>query len=128
MARVMLIEDHEDVQIVLREFLEQAGHTVRLARLGRDAMDDIRALEYDLLITDVVLPLVSGWDLIEHARKLRGDLPIIAISGGAPSLSAEAALRLSTLKGADGVLEKPFRRDQLLHMVAALLQPDARPI
>jgi CheY-like chemotaxis protein len=123
MATVLVVEDEPEVQALLCEMLVQAGHQAIAARTGEAAMEEVRSQSYDLLVTDIVMREVDGWQLIRWLRANRPAVPVIAISGGARALHPETALNLSKAYGAHRVLTKPVSREQLLRAVTELLRP-----
>lgn len=123
MARVLVVEDEPEVQTIICDMLAQAGHEAVPAGTGQAAMDDVRNQSYDLLITDIVMREVDGWQVIRWLRANRPATPVIAVSGGARALHPETALNLSKAYGAHRVLTKPVSRAELLQAVADLLRP-----
>src|SRR5689334_5065566 len=121
MASILVVDDDPGVQQALAEMLAAGGHHVMLARLGREALEDVRTLEFDLLGTDIVMPEVDGWRLIRALRECKPAAAVIAVSGGAVALEPDVALRLSAAFGAHGVMRKPIRKDALLKMVAEVM-------
>jgi signal transduction histidine kinase len=107
--RILLVDDHEAVRETTAGMLSDMGHKVQAAADGpamlrklRDAPDD-----YDLVITDYAMPIMSGGDMLEQARKIRPDLPGIIISGYADGQS------ISRKPSEIVVLTKPFTLDQI---------------
>jgi DNA-binding response OmpR family regulator len=117
MARIMVVEDEPAVAQAIGDILEHGDHEVLYARPGRDAAADAVDRRYDLLITDIVMPEVSGWEIIKRVRRERPATPIIAISGGGHIMDPDVALRLSSRLGAHATLQKPIDVDSLLHAV-----------
>jgi two-component system, cell cycle sensor histidine kinase and response regulator CckA len=116
---VLLAEDEEDVRDVAREFLESAGHKVLQAPCGDAAISLAAAHEgqIDLLITDMVMPGMSGQELARRMRAARGGIRVIYMSGYSEHAAGEAT------KGdtAAAVLTKPFSRSALLRTVRDVL-------
>ncbi|XXX81903.1 PAS domain S-box protein [Sorangium sp. So ce134] len=79
--RILLVEDHEDTAEMMSELLTLTGHTVRIARSVRSALDLVGAEAFDLLVSDLGLPDGSGTDLIESIRSAGHGLKAIALSG-----------------------------------------------
>jgi two-component system, chemotaxis family, chemotaxis protein CheY len=121
MARVLVVEDEPEVQTTLCDLLAQGGHEPISASTGQAAMQDVRNLSYDLLVTDIVMREVDGWQIIRWLRANRPAVPVIAISGGARALHPETALNLSKAYGAHRVLTKPVSGHDLLQTVSELL-------
>jgi two-component system chemotaxis response regulator CheY len=119
---VLLVEDDPAVRSLVVEMLEASGIRVIEAGLGEAALTDLREREYDLLLTDIVMPAVDGVRVVEHARQHRPDLPIIAMSGGSGFMIPEVGLRWSQAAGANRVLKKPFRREELLAAIEELMR------
>jgi CheY-like chemotaxis protein len=121
MARILVIDDDELVRAALTDILEEGGHEVLAPGRGKDPLAVALRERYDLLLTDIFLPQVAGWDLIQAVRHERPHLPVIAISGGGMAVQAELALKISELTGADFVLPKPMDANLLLETVAKAL-------
>ena len=122
MTTVLLVEDDQTVRSLVVEMLETSGIRVIEAGLGDAALTDLREQSYDLLLTDIVMPAVDGVRVVEHARQHRPDLPIIAMSGGSGFMIPEVGLRWSQAAGANRVLKKPFRREELLAAIDELMR------
>jgi two-component system cell cycle sensor histidine kinase/response regulator CckA len=121
---VLLAEDEQDVREVAREFLESAGYTVLLAPNGADAMT--RAAEHsgtiDLLVTDMVMPGMTGQELVRRLRQLRPDFGVIYMSG----YSEQAAAEATKSDPSATVLTKPFSRIAILRAARDILQARKR--
>src|SRR5688572_727737 len=81
MPRILIVDDDSEIRAVLRHVLEDAGYTVETAPDGRVALALITASPPDLLITDLLMPGLTGWSLFARVRRLSSTLPIIIISG-----------------------------------------------
>jgi excisionase family DNA binding protein len=115
--RVLVADDEASVRDLLSKTLTLAEYDVDLAPDGRVAMDRLRVLPYDLLITDLKMPGVDGLTVIREARRLKADIPIIIITGFSTEASAIEALNL----GVSGYLTKPFRIPRVLSVAARAL-------
>ena len=118
-ATVLLVEDDPEVRSLFSRFLDQAGYAVIEAVDGRDALEtfDARAADIDVVITDVVMPNVSGPALVSALRARRPDLKVLYVSGYAEQLEATAATGPHAT-----LLHKPVTRTMLVDEVAALLR------
>jgi len=122
MARILLVEDNEMNRDMLSRRLTRRGFEVSLAMDGREGVDKAKAGDYDLVLMDMSLPEIDGW---EATRQLRGDpnterLPIIALTAHAMAGDREKALEA----GCDDYDTKPIELARLLSKIEALL-PDA---
>ena len=117
MARILVVDDEPLVAKAIGEVLASGGHEVIFAGLDSDPAADVLGSSYDLLVTDVLMPETGGWDLIRMVRQNRPTMPVIAISGGGLGVTAELALKISDLVGADAVLTKPVDAHALLGVV-----------
>ena len=120
MARILLVEDNEMNRDMLSRRLERKGYEVALAIDGRQGVDMAKTLEYDLVLMDMSLPEIDGW---EATRELRSDpatksLPIIALTAHAMSGDREKALEA----GCDDYDTKPIELSRLLGKMEALLE------
>jgi CheY-like chemotaxis protein len=124
MAKILLVEDEEQVRVMLRTVLETAGHDVQEATNGEEAITKYHQNPADLIVTDIVMPEKEGIETIITLRKSNPELKIIAMSGGGRT-SAHDYLHLAKKLGADYTLAKPFLPDQLLESVNQLLKQEA---
>ena len=125
LARILIVDDDKAVQLTLRLLLEGAGHDVVVASDGRRGLDLLSAEAFDLLILDIFMPGMDGFETLRLVRQQKTSLPIIAISGR--PIPAEPAdgpdfLVMATKLGAIRSLHKPFRPSVLLATVAACLE------
>lgn len=122
MATVLLIDDSASVLELTSSFLSEGGHRVLAHRSAKTAADRLGDKELDLVITDLYMPDEDGLELIGKVRKLRPDLPVIAISGAKADLTL---MRVARRLGARATLAKPFTKADLLKTVAAVLPKDS---
>jgi len=110
-GKVLLVEDNADVADVSQAMLEEIGYTVRLAADARQALVMFEAEEFDLVVSDIVMPGgMNGIELAEELRHRNPGLPIVLVSGYAASASAAPEQF--------PVLRKPFRMEQLAQAIA----------
>lgn len=115
--RILVVDDEQAVRDLLAKTLTMADYDVDTAPDGASAIDRLRAVEYDLLITDLKMPGMDGLSVIREARRIMPDLPVIIITGYSTEASAIEAINL----GVAGYLTKPFRLPRILAATARAL-------
>jgi two-component system, NtrC family, response regulator AtoC len=132
---VLIIEDEAAIRRVLARVLERAGFIVRTAENGDDALQQLRAAEVDIVITDIIMPKMHGVDAIKKIAKEFSRVRIIAISGGGnfgitdykpDAITTSAYLAAARKAGAHALLTKPFQTAEVLHAIH-LATMDAGP-
>ena len=121
MARILVIEDDDQVRDMLQETLEDAGYEVVVASDGADGITHFREKRADLVITDILMPIVNGVEAIRELRKDAPDLKIIAITGVRGHFSR---LPAASYLGAQRTFTKPFSLHDILDAVRELLGGD----
>ncbi len=116
-ARILVVDDEPSIRDLLSKTLALAEYEVDLAPDGKTAIERLRIVPYDLLITDLRMPGVDGLSVIREGRRLRPDLPVIIITGYSTEASAIEAVNL----GVSGYLTKPFRVPRVLAAAAKAL-------
>jgi len=116
-ARVLVVDDEETIRELLLKTLALADYEVDLAPDGRTALERMRMIQYDLLITDLRMPGVDGLTVIREARRLKADIAVIIVTGYSSEASAIEAINL----GVQGYLTKPFRVPRVLAAAAKAL-------
>src|SRR5258707_15381314 len=121
-AEILIIDDHPNDRYIMAEALIGVGHRVREAKDGAGGLALCREHLPALVVTDIVMAGKDGIETIRELRQMAPDVPILAVSG-----TEHAALYLNavTLLGADAVLTKPFRFDELVRAVTSLLQENS---
>jgi len=120
MSSILVVDDDTQVLDVMSEMLRLEGHQVSVAENGQQAVDQMRDAQFDLVITDLIMPEKEGLETIADIRKRSSQLPIIAISGGG-RVGPMDYLETARFIGADATLAKPFGRQELITTVADLL-------
>ncbi|WP_040579739.1 response regulator [Methylobacter tundripaludum] len=121
MARILVIEDDEQFREMLVQMLTQDAHRVTVAHDGEEGLRLSRQVRPNLIITDILMPRMDGIETIMELARQGGDTPIIAISGGRRSISAEFNLESATLMGVKATLAKPFTRADLRQAIEQAL-------
>ena len=125
MATVLIADDLDHERFLLRTILENAGHDVAEAANGADALALARAMTPDLLITDLLMPEMDGFELCRQWRRDPGlrDVPVLVYSA---NYSEPDDLAFSRLIGADRAIAKPVTREPVLEAVRDLTSDSAR--
>jgi two-component system, cell cycle sensor histidine kinase and response regulator CckA len=124
---ILVAEDEDGVRTVINEMLRQQGYNVTMAPGGAEALELARTMpKMDLLISDVIMPGMSGPELASHLRKLRPDLRVLYVSGYTDSAIADE----DELDANTAFLNKPFTPDQLVSKVREVLDhvPDTKHV
>src|SRR5437868_5834649 len=115
--RVLVVDDEASIRDLLAKTLTMSDYDVDTAPDGRSALERMRMYPYDLLIADLKMPGMDGLTVIREAKRYKGDLPVIIITGFSTESSAIEAVNL----GVAGYLTKPFRVPQVLAAAAKAL-------
>ncbi len=116
-ARILVIDDEDDIRNLLDELLRRAGHDVEQAADGRSGLRALHASRPDLVLLDVTMPELDGWQTLERIRDL-SDVPVLILTARGDELERVRGLKA----GADDYVTKPFGRQELLARVEALLR------
>jgi CheY-like chemotaxis protein len=121
MRKVLVVDDNDIMRDTIKDILNFEGFEVDTAQGGNEATILLAKNNYNLIITDILMPERDGYDLINIAKTNYPSTKVIAISGGG-YISSDAYLDMATNAGADGVLSKPFDVDKLISMVLKVLE------
>jgi DNA-binding response OmpR family regulator len=120
-ARILVVDDEADIRRLVVELLERAGHRVDQAGDGREALRTLHANPPDLVVLDVSMPELDGWQTLERIRDL-SDVPVLMLTARGAELERVRGLQA----GADDYVTKPFGRQELVARVQALLRRRTR--
>jgi CheY-like chemotaxis protein len=112
-ARILVIDDEDSVRDVLSRMLKTKGHQVVVASDGEEGIERFRSESFDLVLTDLGMPKLSGWDVGKTIKGINPKIPIAMITGWGVELDRE---KLSE-SGIDLIVCKPFNFDQVTHLV-----------
>ncbi|HVU79284.1 MAG TPA: response regulator transcription factor [Gaiellaceae bacterium] len=115
--RILIVDDEADIRLLLTELLERAGYTVDYATDGKTALRNLFANPPALVILDVTMPDMDGYQTLERIRDL-SDVPVLMLTARSQELEKVRGLTA----GADDYVAKPFGRQELLARVQALLR------
>lgn len=122
MSRLLLVEDNADLAFGLRTTLEVEGYEVEVATTGREGLQAVRNDPPDLLVLDLTLPEMSGYDVLRAVRQDGFDLPIIILTAKGEEVDKVQGFRL----GADDYVVKPVGVLEFLARIEALLRRSHR--
>lgn len=117
MSRILLVDDHEPVCISLQTMIEGMGHETVTATTGKQALNLQKSSPADVLVTDIFMPDMDGYELIQRFRHDYPAVKIIAISGGIPRAPGGPYLEVAKKMGAQSVLRKPFGMAQFIEAI-----------
>ncbi|WP_258098792.1 response regulator transcription factor [Marinoscillum pacificum] len=118
MARILVVEDEPNMQIGLKDNLEFEQFEVTVAKDGQEGLDIILRESFDLIILDVMMPKMSGFDVCKAARNKGISTPIIFLTAKGEEIDKVLGLEL----GADDYITKPFSIRELVARVKAILR------
>jgi two-component system alkaline phosphatase synthesis response regulator PhoP len=117
MARILVVDDEPDILLLHRLNLEGAGHEVLLAADGMKALERIDADRPEVVVLDVMMPVLDGWGVLEALRGRSDPPPVLVVSAKSAPADIEHAMSM----GASGYLAKPFNAQALLDQVVMLV-------
>lgn len=118
MAYILIVEDEPNMIVGLKDNFEVEGFNVDTARDGESGLEKILQNKYDLIVLDVMLPKLSGFDVCKAVRKKENDKPIILLTARSEEIDKVLGLEL----GADDYMTKPFSVRELIARVKAVLR------
>ncbi len=115
--RLLLVEDDPEILNILRDMLRLKGHRVMAVNDSEKALDIIDSNEFDLVLTDLGMPVVSGWDIAKRVKQKDPKIPVVMITGWGAQFEDEDL----TSRGVDLMLAKPLSWDKLLGSIEKML-------
>lgn len=117
---ILIVEDEASVVVAIQFLMEQQGYRVLVAEKGEDALDLVYQYKPDLVLLDIMLPGISGWEVCENIRSNPDNRGIKIVFLTARGSEDEVARGLAL--GANAYITKPFSNDHLIAKVKALLE------
>ncbi len=117
MTRILVIEDDEEMGALLRDFLSEEGVEADSAGNGSEAFRKLVKVSFDLVITDIHMPGLTGLEILPGIRKLQPEASILVIT----AFGSEDLRRKSFDRGATAYLEKPIPMDRLKMLIEEML-------
>ncbi|TXK86012.1 response regulator transcription factor [Paenibacillus sp. N3.4] len=118
MAKILVVDDDSDIRELIRVYLAREGLDVIEARNGQEALTFLETAQADLVILDIMMPLMDGWELCRQIRSQYNDLPILMVTAKGESTHKVKGFQLGT----DDYVVKPFDPVELVMRVKALLK------
>ena len=118
MQRILIVEDEQAMLMGLKDNLEIEGYEIDTANDGQIGLDKILNHNYNLILLDVMLPLISGFDICKKVRKEGIQTPIILLTAKGEEIDKVLGLEL----GADDYMTKPFSLRELFARIKAVLR------
>lgn len=123
---ILIVDDDQDIRKMLQLGLTLMGHNVQTAENGVLALERVDQEEFDLLLVDVFMPEMDGFELLGELRSREFDVPIIALSGGGNGMSGNFYLKIAQKFGVFCTLQKPFSLTELGMAIDACLVKNAQ--
>lgn len=117
-SKILLVEDEETLAVGLEYNLLEEGYLVTWAKNGREAINYLEEGKYDLLLLDIMLPYVDGFEIAEKVRRVNPQLPILMLTARTGNADKVKGLEL----GADDYITKPFHLKELLLRIKGMLK------
>jgi putative two-component system response regulator len=120
--RILVIDDEDVIRMLVVEILESTGYDVTSAESAERALTLLEKADFDLVVSDVIMPGLSGLELLEAVRARRASLPVVLVTGAGTYDTLSQAL----MRGAAGLVTKPFAHSDLQAAVADALERASR--
>ena len=117
MKKILIVEDDYSIAELQKDYLELSGFQVEICRDGAEGLDEIRKNKYDLLILDVMLPKINGFEILKEIYENK-DIPVLLVSAKKEEIDKIKGLSL----GADDYITKPFSPGELVARVKSHIQ------
>lgn len=116
-AKVLIVDDDENICEVIKMYLESSGYETEIAHNGKDAIEQFGSYKPDLVVLDIMLPYIDGIDVLKAIRK-ESEAPVILLTAKGDTFDKVLGLEL----GADDYMVKPFEPKELIARVKAVLR------
>lgn len=123
MKRILVVEDEQGLLHLLQALLREEGYDVVAADGAKSGLDSLAQEPVDLILLDMLMPGMSGWEFLDVLRQRDGAPPVAILSA---IFSEEDIRRACEIYGAAAFISKPFRIQRLLDTVASLVSPPRR--
>jgi CheY-like chemotaxis protein len=113
MNKILVVDDNENIRVILKQMLEDGGYIVTTAKGGEEALGLLKGGHFDLVVTDINMPGMTGFELLERSKKMYPKLPVIFIT----AYKKDKTLVGSVKVGLSDYIEKPFKMDDVLRTI-----------
>lgn len=120
--KILVVEDEKDLNKIITKYLKKSNYSVDSAYNGEEALDYINVGEYDVIILDIMMPKMNGYDFIKRIRRDKNNVAVLMLTAKDSLEDKVKGLDL----GADDYLVKPFEFDELLARIRAMLRRNYR--
>jgi two-component system alkaline phosphatase synthesis response regulator PhoP len=119
-TRILVVDDEESVRQVVSFTLEQAGYEVESSADGDDCLEKVYSFRPDLILLDLMMPLVDGWEVLRLLRSNpeTADIPVVILTAKGEIYDKMFALQ----QGAADYITKPFGKRELLERISAIVK------
>ncbi|MFN3951460.1 MAG: response regulator transcription factor [Thermaurantimonas sp.] len=117
-AKILVVDDDHLIRQALSFKLEKEGYTVKIANDGESALSMIENEKFDVIISDIMMPYISGFELLKILKDKGSDAPVLMLT----SLNTENAVVKAFDLGADDYVTKPFSPNELIIRIKKLLE------
>ncbi|MBE5730847.1 MAG: response regulator transcription factor [Clostridiales bacterium] len=118
MFKILIAEDDNEVRLLFQRFLTKNGFAVACANNGKEALDIMSKDFFDLLVSDIMMPVMDGYELVRSLRESGDNTPVLMIT----AKNAYEDMRLGFLSGTDDYMVKPVNVNEMLLRINALLR------
>lgn len=116
-AKILWVDDEEGISLYGKSLLKKLGYETDTANSGAQALEKLATAKYDLVITDIGMPTMNGWQLIEESRKLYGNNQFAVVSGWGNNLETE-----KEQYKVNNVIGKPFKPEQIQNLINEIIK------
>ena len=116
MLNILLVEDDKDLNMLIESYLKEAGYNVETVYNGLDALNKFNEEKFDIILSDIMMPLCDGFELAKQIRKKNNQIPIIFMSARDDKISKQLGYKV----GVDDYIIKPFDFDELVLKISAI--------
>src|SRR5574341_393283 len=122
--KVLAIDDQRMILDLLSSMFANLGHTTELAETGQEGVEKFAQAEFDLVITDLGLLDISGFEVSQKIKEINSEVPIVMITGWGANFDSEQLKKA----GVDYILAKPFKLEQLTDVIEKIISPRFSPL